>query len=271
MEDAAVTDIGTRLKHARERRKLSLADISTRTKIPVRALDAIEHNDFARLPAGLFRRAFIKAFAAEVGADGVALASEYHEAEEIDRAALAMAVSAAARDEASRRPWWLGAAAGAAVLLCVWIAPAAIGRVRQRGEPPPSVDQVIESVPTKTRGPATAAGRDALPGAVTPAAAAPGSLPLRLELRVERRCWVAATADGKRVLYRVLSPGESSQIDAHDAIDLRLGDAGALTYLINGAPGRPLGTSGEVVSVRITTANAPTLRADTLAALRRRG
>ena len=31
------------------------------------ALAAIEHNDFARLPGGVFRRAYVRAFAAEVG------------------------------------------------------------------------------------------------------------------------------------------------------------------------------------------------------------
>ena len=65
------------------------------------------------------------------------------------------------------------------------------------------------------------------------------------------------------MLYRVLQPGESTVIEARDAIDLRLGDAGALKYIINGAPGRILGGSGEVVSIRITTENARSFQADT--------
>jgi cytoskeletal protein RodZ len=276
VEDTAITDIGTRLKEARERRKLTLADISTRTKIPVHELDAIEHNDFHRLPGGVFRKAFIRAFAAEVGADGNALASEYRETYEIDRAALAMAAAAAAKRDVSRERWFIGAAACAGVLVAAGLTAVSVALVRQRGEKAPSVENTIESVPTKTRGPALPAGVTSAPaGAASrtagPATARPGA-PLRLEIRVERSCWVSASADGKRVLFRVLAPGERSQIDARDAIDLRVGDAGAVTFLINGAPGRALGASGEVVSVHITPENERTLRADApLAALRRRG
>ena len=277
MEDTAVTDIGTRLKKARERRKLSLADISIRTKIPVHALDAIEHNDFDRLPAAVFRKAFIRAFAVEVGEDGNALASGYREAHEIDRAALAMAAAAAAKRDQSHARWFVAAAAGAGVVVAVGLVAVSVALVRQRGERAPSVENTIESVPTKTRGPALpAGGTSAAAGTEAPRTAAGATArpaaPLRLEIRVERRCWVSASADGKRVLYRVLAPGESSQIDARDAIDLRVGDAGAVTFLINGAPGRALGVSGEVVSVHITPENERALRADApLAALRRRG
>jgi cytoskeleton protein RodZ len=267
VEYTAVTDIGTRLKQARERRKLSLADISTRTKISVHALDAIERNDFNRLPTGVFRKAFIKAFAAEVGADGEALVSEYHEAYEIDRAALAMAAAAAAKKDRSRRQLWLAAAACASVVLCVWLVTIIVASLRDRSVETPRVESAIQSVPTRTRGPAAAPATSP-----TPATPARPEAPLRLELRVERACWVAVHADGKRVLYRVLTPGEKSEIEARDAIDLRVGDAGAVTFLINGAVGRSLGSSGEVVSVHITPANEQTLRADApLAALRRRG
>jgi len=277
VEDTAVTDIGTRLKQARERRELSLADISARTRIPVHALDAIEHNDFNRLPGGVFRKAFIKAFAVEVGADGKALASEYRETYEIDRAALAMAAAATAKKDEYRARWFIAAAASASVVVAAGLVAVSVALVRQRGERGPSVENTIESVPTKTRGPALpAGGTSAAAGAEAPRTAAGATArpaaPLRLEIRVERRCWVSASADGKRVLYRVLAPGESSQIDARDAIDLRVGDAGAVTFLINGAPGRALGASGEVVSVHITPENERALRADApLAALRRRG
>ena len=277
MEDTAVTDIGTRLKQAREQRKLSLADISTRTKIPVQTLDAIEHNDFNRLPGGVFRKAFIRAFAAEVGADGNALASEYRETCEIDRAALAMAVAAAAKRDQSRARWFIVTAAGAGVLVAVGFVAVSVALVRQRARKAPGVENAIESVPTKTRGPAlSAGGTSAAAGAeasrTAAATTARPEAPLRLEIRVERNCWVSASTDGKRVLYRVLAPGERTQIDARDTIDLRVGDAGAVTFLINGAPGRALGASGEVVSVQITPANEHTLRADApLAGLRRRG
>ena len=57
------------LKAAREQRGVSLRQISNKTKIPVAALEALEHNDISRLPGGLFSRAFVRSYALEVGLD----------------------------------------------------------------------------------------------------------------------------------------------------------------------------------------------------------
>lgn len=81
-------DIGSRLREARERRGLGLHDIAGTTKISVRSLTAMERNEFARLPGGIFRRAFVRAFAAEVGLDPDGLAAEYIAAFETESATL---------------------------------------------------------------------------------------------------------------------------------------------------------------------------------------
>ena len=62
-------DLGARLKRAREERGLPLSDIANRTKISVTALDALERNDLSRLPGGIFGRAFVRAYATELGLD----------------------------------------------------------------------------------------------------------------------------------------------------------------------------------------------------------
>ena len=62
-------DFGARLREARERRGLSLREIADATKIAARSLEALEKNDIARLPGGIFSRAFVRAYAAHVGLD----------------------------------------------------------------------------------------------------------------------------------------------------------------------------------------------------------
>src|SRR3954471_24688385 len=62
-------DFGARLRAARERRGLSLRVIADATKISVRALEALERNDISQLPGGIFSRAFVRAYALEVGLD----------------------------------------------------------------------------------------------------------------------------------------------------------------------------------------------------------
>jgi cytoskeletal protein RodZ len=75
--DQVTTDIGLRLGQACEQRGLTLRDIAKAAKISMTALAAIEHDDFARLPGGVFRRAYLRAFAAEVGLNADELAREY--------------------------------------------------------------------------------------------------------------------------------------------------------------------------------------------------
>lgn len=77
MTAAGGTDVGSRLRAARERRGLSVADVAHTTKISIAALKAIERNDFGRLPGGVFRRAYVRSFAAEVGLDGDELVRDY--------------------------------------------------------------------------------------------------------------------------------------------------------------------------------------------------
>ena len=60
---------GGKLRDARERRGISLREIANTTKISMSALEALERNDLARLPGGIFSRAFVRSYALEVGLD----------------------------------------------------------------------------------------------------------------------------------------------------------------------------------------------------------
>lgn len=71
------SDIGGRVRLAREQRGLTLGDAARLTKLPTGVLRAIEQNDFARLPAGMYRKAYLRTVAAEVGLDPVEIAVDY--------------------------------------------------------------------------------------------------------------------------------------------------------------------------------------------------
>jgi cytoskeletal protein RodZ len=61
--------IGEQLRLAREGRGIGLREISDQTRISIRYLEAIESNDYNRLPGGVFNRSFIKAYARHIGYD----------------------------------------------------------------------------------------------------------------------------------------------------------------------------------------------------------
>jgi cytoskeleton protein RodZ len=256
------TDIGSRLQHAREQRGLTLQKIAASTKIPVRALSAIEHGDFGRLPGGVFRRAYLRTFAAAVGLDADEIVREYrarfetepsggpllrHEASWRDRLCVPL-----------RLPTTLVAIIG---ILIGGSLISQQGRIRQEA-PEPGVAGPVEAGHSE-EGP-QADDSNAEEGiAFANAAVADVTAPaLRLEIRTTGPCWVSAVADGERVVYRMMQPGERTLIGARRAMTLRVGDAGAVAYSINGATGRPLGRDGEAVTVRIDRDNLGGLSAD---------
>jgi len=60
---------GLELRRARERRGLTLEEISGQTKVSAAHFAALECGDVSRWPSGIFRRAFIRGYAAAVGLD----------------------------------------------------------------------------------------------------------------------------------------------------------------------------------------------------------
>ena len=70
-------DLGTELRTARERAGFTLPELAARTRIPLKSLRAIEENDFASVPPGIFVRGFISAYAREVGLDPASAVAEF--------------------------------------------------------------------------------------------------------------------------------------------------------------------------------------------------
>jgi cytoskeletal protein RodZ len=64
-----MADFGGKLRQARERRGVSLRQVSSATKISLGVLEALERNDVSKLPGGIFSRAFVRSYASEVGLD----------------------------------------------------------------------------------------------------------------------------------------------------------------------------------------------------------
>jgi cytoskeleton protein RodZ len=60
---------GEQLRLAREARGITLRHISDQTRISIRYLEAIESDDYKRLPGGIFNRSFIKSYAKQIGFD----------------------------------------------------------------------------------------------------------------------------------------------------------------------------------------------------------
>ncbi len=94
---------GARLRRERERRHIALASISENTKIRASLFQELERDEVSHWPTGIFRKAYIRAYANAIGLDADAIAKEFLErfpdpaevaaAESADAAAVAKTVA----------------------------------------------------------------------------------------------------------------------------------------------------------------------------------
>jgi cytoskeleton protein RodZ len=68
--------IGDTLRRERRKRNLELPQIAGELKISTRFLEAMEHDDFAKLPGGVFTKSFIRQYASLLGLDAEELVAQ---------------------------------------------------------------------------------------------------------------------------------------------------------------------------------------------------
>ena len=249
-ERGTPTDVGSRLRAAREAKQISLREIATKTKISVDALEALEENDVARLPGGIFTRAFVQSYAAEVGLDPEQTMGEF----------LAQVPPDGISEGTEHDNWsyehdvFLSQQrmAGTVLKLALVGVPVAIVllyfglRDGPTGtDAPEAPTEAALAPPVEPRVPAASVVAEAVPQGLT------------IVLRPREDCWVSLTLDGEPepVVLRTMRAGERLSYKADDEIVLKIGDAGAFAFVINQQAGRSLGASGEVVTERITLQN----------------
>jgi len=224
------------------------------------SLEALERSDLSRLPGGIFTRAFVRAYAEEVGLDPDRTIQDFI-AELPPEAATATARSAAVEDgeklESDRR-------AVATVLRLVLISLPIIVLVVYYG----SHRAPLPEAPSSGTGsgsqaaagePQAASPVEPVPTAPEPAAAIvnPQTSGISMELAPTAACWVSVTADGRQVFERLMNAGDKQVVTAEKQVAISVGDAGAFAYTLNGRRGKALGAAGKTVRARITLANVP--------------
>jgi cytoskeleton protein RodZ len=279
-------DVGSELRSARERRLLSIEDLSRRTKIKATILSAIDRNDVAHLPGGIFTRAFVKQYASEVGLDPSDIVPRF-EAQFMPEPVVAPAsapeptridIEGVVHDDRTSEPLRVDdirllVLAGAVVLVvtsyigfnrshvqALRTAPNAVAAVNVSSHAARELQSAAQPKPVGTSG---SVKTTSIPGTTTSTAAHTSSATapiaiasgLRVDLRPRALCWITATADGKRTEFRLLNAGERVTLNASHELVLRVGDAASLELSVNGSRGRPLGGRAQAVTIRLTPAN----------------
>lgn len=229
----AVLGIGGSLRAARDGLGLTLSEVEAATAIPARHLAALEQERFELLPAGLYRRSFLREYAEFLGLDGAIYANEYEQRfapPEPERPGQRPGIA---------RPRGFGAVSPARAAIVVILALAGIA-VWQLGSSNPGVG--VKSPPAVTQArtpiktPASHASRPRHRVSVSPTPS-PAPLPALTLTAIQGRCWLlvqVGSSHGPVVYEQTLQQGESVRFGLRRPLWIRLGAPRNLEATIGG-------------------------------------
>ncbi|PYX32437.1 MAG: hypothetical protein DMG80_07855 [Acidobacteria bacterium] len=273
---------GAKLKLEREKRAVTLEQISLSTKIGMRMLQALEEDKFSQLPGGIFNKGFVRAYAHHIGLDEDQTITEYLEASgegpapEPEAAVESKIATAEAHGQPAHRPlpWGLFAAILLMVALALWFwnrskhnneghpeqssAPAATSKPVPNAStgdatvvpPNANANTAEKAAPSKEISaltkPASPTAKNAVTEAaqIAPATALPGEFTVVILARDES--WISIKTDGKPIFETTLMPESQHSIHAQKEVVIRAGNTGALDFVFNGKKLSPQGDYGEV-------------------------
>jgi cytoskeleton protein RodZ len=249
---------GEGLRRERELRGIELRDVAEATKISVRFLQALESDRVDVIPGGLFQRAFVRQYAVYLGLDPERTVAEYLFALGGQSAPAPAVVAPPPAAPRARVVYVIALVVVAAVVAYLWPRGHAAPREAAATATPAAPPVTLAPMPSLRVYPPPS-GTPAVAGTAAPAQAAG----LVLDLQARQSCWVAVQADGVKVIDRVLAEGESQTLSARDEMVLSVGNAGGLSFKLNGRPGVVLGREGEVRrNIVITRQSVPSLQQD---------
>ena len=238
----ATGTFGERLKRERELREVTLKEVTAGTRIGPRFLEALENEQWEKLPGGVFNRGFVRAIARYLGLDEENLLAEY----DMARGEQSMPAPQPYENKLPRPPIWVPILAVLALLAIVgglvaggiygWRRYAA-RRAAKRAASSALLPAQTEAVTGATMPTATAdLSSDIATGANT--------VPLDLAVSTSAATRVRILADGTLLLDAELPAGETRHFSANQQFEVTAADSSAVLLELNGRAMPPVGTPG---------------------------
>jgi cytoskeletal protein RodZ len=234
---------GRYLQSIRLEKKISLEKVSEETRVAIGNLRLIEKEDFEALPAEVFVRGFLRAFARAIGADG-------EEAVRLYQARLNMedelSDAGSLSDRSSLKPW-LDLVLSLAVLLClVALSLYGVSYFQSQAHLPETAETHVVSENLKAAIPQEKPVSKTQKDSTTKS-------PEKwvLQITAIESTWIKLIIDNKDSKEYELSSGENLEVEASEGYNLLIGNAGGLELKLNGKPVPISGKIGEVVSIQL--------------------
>lgn len=225
--------IGERLRNAREARGLTLAATETLTHIRALYLQALEDEQFDRLPATVYARGYLRTYAAAVSLDPDELMEAYPAAFSAPAQPLVPAFPAEVPIRPAVPPSRLRRlvmyVGGIVVLVLAILALIGYQQLRQFAQPvpPPAPRPITVAEPAHPPPPPAQPGEAPAP--------VPGT-GVELVIQATGTSWVRVLADDEEIFQGLVHEGEVKAWRARERLTVRVGDMTAVSVLVNGQP-----------------------------------
>jgi hypothetical protein len=246
-------NFGERLKRERELREVTLEEITSATRIGPRFLEALENEDWEKLPGGVFNRGFVRSIARYLGLDEEALLGDYV------MAIGAQVPVAEENPEEKKSPQSRWKLALITLFLLALLSGAVYGgmiawkyyathRSVKQVPAAPETSRGSVSEPISAFLPAAEERADRKPR--LPAIGASGPLDLRVTARAATHLLVLA--DGRVAFYDEVRARQDLRFSADYGFEVTAADSGAVLLELNGHAMPPLGPPGSSGTIKLS-------------------
>jgi cytoskeletal protein RodZ len=236
-----VGTIGEKLQEARRRKGKSLKEIENILRIRASYLEALEKDNFEKIPGFAYAKAFLKSYANYLGLDAESLVSELEKV--YKKEPLPSFPQRREIVSMPRNKRWIWLAISIAFLVLALI----IFQPFSSKKPPPTkekltIEKEIQQTPALETTPTEEATESAVEIEEATEAISTTYTPVvgeKLKLSVNTvgtECWLRIITDGERAFEGILVEGESREWEATETITVRVGSPKAVELEINGEP-----------------------------------
>jgi cytoskeletal protein RodZ len=226
-------NFGERLKRERELREVSMEELTKATRISARFVEALENEDWAKLPGGVFGHGFVRTIARYLGLNEETLLGEYDSA----RAEHSPAPPPKPEERIPSPPKWLPAA----VVLVAFLLLAGLFFTARYAWHRYAAHRAAKKSAAASSAAQPQSG-SASPGLAEQSPSMPSSTtPLNLSLSTSAATRVRILDDHNLLLDTELPAGETRHFSANQQFEVSAGDSSAVLLELNGKAMPPLG------------------------------
>lgn len=220
---------GSVLKTEREKQKRTLEAISGNLRIKIEFLRAIEDDDYEKLPAAVFTKAYLKLYSEALGLDSNYVLGLYKPEEEVETVETPLPPKENVIITRLKDISLPGFKPLITVAVLLMIILSAVLVIKYRGQKTPETDVSATKEEEVTAQIKTEA--------------------LSLNIEAVELTWVSVRIDDGKPEEWLLRPGEVVSVTAADKFAVKIGNAGGTRILFNGKDIGKLGKRGKVVDI----------------------